>query len=77
MKTIIQVIVIIVAILWVSEIKITLKPFHVSFQNWRIAVGIIIICVGLGFYYAGAYYKGWNKAIDKVTEVIDNMKNNK
>ena len=76
-KIIIQIIALVIAILWMAEMRISFRPFSIAFSNWRALLGIILICVGAGIYYNAAYRKGWNKAIDKTIEVIDEFKKQK
>lgn len=70
-KIIIQILLVFIAITWMAEMKISFRPFHIEFPNWRQSLAIIIICIGVGIYYNAAYRKGWNKAIEKVNEVLD------
>lgn len=76
-KIIIQIIVLVLAIMWMCEMKISFHPFSIEFPYWRKSLGIIIICIGVGIYYNAGYRSGWNKAIDKAIEVIDEYKNKK
>lgn len=76
-KIIIQIIFLTIAILWMTEIKISFSPFSIAFPNWRQSLGIVIICIGVGIYYNAAYNKGWNRAIDKAIETIDEYKKKK
>ena len=76
-KLIIQLVLIAASVTYVCEMKIAFKPFSIAFPNWRAAVGIVVIVIGIGIYYNAAYRKGHRKAIDQVMEVIDGFKKNK
>jgi small neutral amino acid transporter SnatA (MarC family) len=63
-----------VAFLYIGELKITIKPFAISLPYWRTALGVFMIMIGAGIYHNAGYRKGWNEALDKVKEVIDQQK---
>lgn len=77
MKIALTIIFLIAAICWMSEMKLSLKPFSIAFPNWRSTVGIVIIIIGAAIYQDAGRRKGWNSAIDNVMKVMDDYKRNK
>lgn len=77
LKIIIQIVFVLILICWLADFQLSIKPFRIAFPNWRAALGIIVICIGVGIYYDAGRRKGWNAAIDKAIEVIDSYKKEK
>jgi small neutral amino acid transporter SnatA (MarC family) len=76
LKTTLIIILAIAALAWLSEIKITTHPLHISLPAWKKAIGLFLILIGIEFYCNFSYRKGWNEAIDRVVQEIDkNTKN--
>ncbi len=74
MKTLLAIVFLIAAICWMAEMKLSIKTFSIAFPNWRSTLGIVIIIIGAAVYQDAGRRKGWNSAIDKVMQVIDEYK---
>lgn len=70
MKILIGVISIIV-LLWLAEIKITFNPFSISFGNYHLAIGFLMIYVGVGLIGVSFYNKGADDYHKFVMELLD------
>lgn len=59
---------------WLGNIRITLRPFSVSFSNWREMVGWVLIIIGLQFFKwdigRKAREDGYNKCKEDVMQII-------
>lgn len=70
MKVIISILIYVVAFLFLSDIKITYKPFTVSLPNWVYAAGFFLILIGVMVIGYNSFRKGYNKAIDDVETIL-------
>lgn len=76
MKTIIFTIICIIALLWVGDLTITLKPFPISLPGWYKPVGILLFCLSIAVYNTGRYAEGYKHGFDdgvkKCIEILEN-----
>lgn len=77
MKSWIFIAIAVVIWLWSLHIKVQFKPFSVSFVNWREALGIILVVIGVHFmkedYGREKYSKGFDVGADFVLQRIKSM----
>lgn len=63
--------------LWSLHIEVQFKPFKVSFHNWREALGIVLLCVGIYLvkydYGRERYESGVKDCIKAITERIESL----
>lgn len=70
MKILIMSTIIGVLILFALDIKITLRPFSIHFENWISTIGVILIAMGIGFIEYSTEKKTRRETIDQVMEII-------
>lgn len=74
MKTTLIVIAIVAVFLYVGKFKLDLSPFKVSLGAPYEMFGYLFLVAGLVCLKHQAYWDGFDSAIDKVIELVNNMK---
>lgn len=76
MKTILSTVIFIMALLWVSELTVTLKPFSISLPGWYKAAGILLFSLAVLVFTAGErardYKRGFDDGVKKCIEILEN-----
>lgn len=76
MKTIIIVIVAVLAFMYISGLQISFKPFGIQLPYWHRGLGLLLIVIGLILFNVGEYAAGYSKGLEKGIEItIDKIKN--
>ena len=79
MKTVLAIFIPLVLFAWISGIKISFKPFRVTFTDGWFAIGVLILCVGLTIMryqterkiYRKAFTAGVDATIENIDKFID------
>lgn len=78
MKTIIIIIVAVLAFMYISGLQISLKPFSIQLPYWYKGLGLFLIVIGFIMFNVGEYTKGYYNGIEKGIEItIEKIKNSK
>lgn len=69
--TIITILILVAAFLFLANTTISLKPFKIQLNNWLMAIGYFLILFGVFTIKYDAERKATKAAINKVQEVFD------
>ena len=76
MKTILSTVIFIMALLWVSEFTVTLKPFSISLPGWYKAASILLFLLAMVVFTTGerarGYKQGFDDGVKKCIEILEN-----
>lgn len=81
MKTTIYILAVILGFCWLSGMKVTFNPFTVKFESLGLAVGWLLIGIGIIFvtFHTGKqfYNRGYKRAFNDAYDVLDEYMSDK
>lgn len=77
LKICIYSIILLLFVLFISNLSISFNPFKISLPDWHKGLGVVLLILGFIIYGSGEYYKGYIEGAKKgIEKVIYKFKSN-